>query len=136
SQATSNNGGAKVAVAGSMTIETLNQTSNALIDQNAQINQSTDPKYRTGNQNVFVLATGTNSSLNAGGSVQTPGFSGSNKELQIGVNKPGTGVQADDAAVGAAFVVVEYTDHVTATVAAGVTLYADSLDVDAETAVA
>ena len=40
-----------------------------------------------------------------------------------------------DAAIGAAFVIVNYTDNVTATISRGVKLYADSLDVDAETAV-
>ena len=82
-----------------------------------------------------MLATGTNSSMNAGGSVQTPGLSGSSKELQIGVNAPDYGVQASDAAIGAAFVIVDYSDNVTATISPGVNLYADSLDVDAETAV-
>ena len=135
SQATSNNNNTPVAVAGSLTCEILNQTSNASIASGAQINQDNDPTYRTGTQSVFVLASGTNSSLNAGGSVQTPGLSGSNKEFQIGVNAPGTGVQASDASVGAAFVLVLYTDDVTATISSGVKLYADSLDVDAETAV-
>ena len=135
SQATSNNSSTDVAAAGSLTYETLSQTSKASIDQGAQINQDTDPTYRTGLQSVFVLATGTNSSLNAGGSVQTPGLSGSDKEYQIGVNAPGTGVQASDASIGAAVVVVEYTDDVTATICPGVDLYANSLDVDAETAV-
>ena len=135
SQATSNNSNANIALAGSLTIETLDQNSNASINQEAQINQSTDPTYRTGTQNVFVLATGTNSSMNAGGSVQTPGLSGSSKELQVGVNGPDYGVQASDASIGAAFVIVNYSDNVTATIATGVNLYADSLDVDAETAV-
>ena len=135
SQATSNNGDTPVAVAGSLTCEILNQTSNASIGTGVQINQDTDSTYRTGTQSVFVLATGTNSSLNAGGSVQTPGLSGSNKQLQIGVNAPGAGVQASNASVGAAFVLVLYTDNVTATISSGVNLFANSLDVDAETAV-
>ena len=135
SQATSNNSNTPVAVAGSLTCEILNQTSNASIASGAQINQDTDPSYRTGTQSVFVLGTVTNSSLNAGGSVQTPGLSGSKKEFQIGVNAPGTGVQASDASVGAAFVLVLYTDVVTATISSGVNLFANSLDVDAETAV-
>ncbi|MGA2257028.1 MAG: hypothetical protein ABSG53_20440, partial [Thermoguttaceae bacterium] len=135
SQATSNNSSTDVTAAGSLTYETLNQNSSASIGQGAQINQDTDPAYRTGSQSVFVLATGTNSSLNAGGSVQTPGLSGSDEEFQIGVNKPGAGVQASDASIGAAVVVVEYTDDVTATISPGVHLYANSLDVDAETAV-
>ncbi|HEV8062517.1 MAG TPA: hypothetical protein VGP68_21740, partial [Gemmataceae bacterium] len=134
SQAT-NNSNAKVGVAGSFTLLTLNQTSNAYIAQGAQINQDTSPTYRTGNQDVFVVATGTNSSLNLSGSVQTPGLAGSNKEFEISFAKPGAGVQAQQAAVGAALVVVLYTDDDTATIDTGVKLYADSLDVDAETAV-
>ena len=140
-QATSNdndknsNSTAEIVVAGSVTYDALNQTANASIGTGAQINQDTDPAYRTGSQSVFVLATGTNSSVNAGGSVQVPGFSGSNSELQVGVNAPGAGVEAKQACVGAALVVVDYSDNVTATVNSGVNLYADSLDVDAETAV-
>ena len=135
SQATSTNGTAKVAVAGSLTLLNLGQTSNAYIGQGAQVNQNASPTYRTGAQDVFVLATGTNSSVNLGGSVQTPGLAGSNQELQISVAKPGAGVSAAQASVGAAVVVIQYTDDDEATINSGVHLYADSLDVDAETAV-
>ena len=135
SQATSNNGNAKVAVAGSFTLLTLDQTSNAYIGQGAQINQDNSPTYRTGAQDVFVLATGTNSSVDLGGSVQTPGLAGSNQEFKIKFNQPGGGVEAQQASVGAALVVIQYTDDDEATINSGVHLYADSLDVDAETAV-
>ncbi len=135
SQATATNASSKIAVAGSLTLLTLNQNSNASIATGAQINQNTASTYRTGAQNVVVMATGTNSSTDLGGSVQVPGIGGSSTELDINVNKPGTGTQASQGAVGAAFVVVLYNDNVTASIATGVKLYADSLNVDAETAV-
>jgi hypothetical protein len=134
SQAIAVNPSAKLGNAGSFTYLALNETSTASIGQGAQINQSTDPAFRTGSQNVNVLATGTNSSLNLGGSVQTPGVSGT-REYDFGPTRPGVGMQGSQAVVGAAFVVIQYTDNVTATLSAGVRLYADSLNVDAETTV-
>jgi len=136
SQANSGNDSSTVAVAGSLTYETLNQTSTATIGQGAQINQ--DPSYRTGSQDVSVLATGSNSSFNLGGSVQTPGLQGNDQQISANWQAPqagGWGVQGSDTAVGAALVFVAYTDDVKATIAPDVRLYGDSLDVDAETAV-
>ena len=125
---------ANIAVTGCITWLTLNQTSTASINNGAQINQS--PMYRDGSQSVFVLATDSNSSLNLGGTVQVPGLTGSNKNLNFGANgTPSTGTQSGQDSVGASAVVVKYSDTVTATIAADVNLYADSLDVDAETVV-
>ena len=134
SQATSNNN-TKYAIAGSWTTDNLNQTSSATISQGAQINQDKDRLYRTRAQNVFVLATNTDSSLNLGGSVQVGGLSGSSKTFSPGVNNFGAGVQASQGAIGAAFVWINYQDNTTATIDTGVNLSADSLDVDAENAV-
>jgi hypothetical protein len=131
SQATT--AGAQEAVAGSFTNLTLNQTSNAYIAPGARVNQ--DPTLRTGGQNVSVVATAINSSVDLGGSVQTPGIQGNGTDFSIDPQKPGAGTQAGKKAVGAAFVVVNYNDTVTATINNGVKLYADSLDVDAENAV-
>ena len=134
---------ANIAASGCITWLTVDQNSNASINSSAQINQSTDPTYRTGNQSVFVLATDSNSSLNLGGTVQVPGLTGDNSKLKDENNKltfganglPQPGTQSGQDSIGVAAVVVQYTDDVTATIASGVNLYADSLDVDAETAV-
>ena len=141
-QATSNdndknsNSTAEIVVAGSVTYDALNQTANASIGSGAQINQDTDPAYRTGSQSVFVLATGTNSSVNAGGSVQVPGFSGSNSELQVGRQRAGRRRAGQAGLRGGGLGDRRVpSDNVTATVDSAVNLYADSLDVDAETAV-
>ena len=67
------------------------------------------------------MATGTNSSLNAGGSVQMPGLSGSNTEFQIGVNLAGAACRP--AGVDrAAPVIIEYSDDVTAIISPAVTM--------------
>jgi len=137
SQATSTGDGTGRApdynLAGSLTNLTLKQTSHAFISQGALINQSAT---HTGQQNVFVLATGTSSSVNLGGSVQFPGLQGgTSHNLQISPQKPGAGVEANQGAVGVGVVVVSYTNKVSANIDTGVHLYADSLDVDAETAV-
>ncbi|HEV3085369.1 MAG TPA: hypothetical protein VGY66_36785, partial [Gemmataceae bacterium] len=138
--------GAQYALAGSFTLLTMNQTSTAYIGQGALINQDTSAKYVTGQQDVFVLATGTNSSVDLGGSVQFPGLTGSTNGNSfwptpwgrggvLGVNGPGWGNKASQGAIGAALVMIQYTDNVTATIDTGVKMYADSLEVDAETAV-
>ena len=69
-------GTSNAAVAGSVTYLNLNQTSNAYIDSNAKINQNTDAIPNNGKQTVTVYAQGANSSVNLGGSVQTPGIQG------------------------------------------------------------
>jgi hypothetical protein len=138
SQATATDSNTKAAAAGSVTYLTLNQTSNATIGQGAQINQDTSLRTNNKTQNVFVLATGTNSSLNLGGSVQTPNLRGSNKTLKPNSQAPDTGgygLQSSDTSLGIAVVSVTYNDSVTATIDPGVNLFADSLDVNASTAV-
>ena len=107
----------QVAVAGSLTYMNLDQTSNAYVSSHALINQN--PHYRTGVQDVLVVATGTNSSINLGGQVAVPGIGSSSKQFSIAINQPGYGLQGGAGAFGAAFVVVDYTDNVTATIASG-----------------
>jgi len=124
------------AIAGSITYLTLNTGGNAYIDPNALINQNTIAVPRTGQQTVAVLATGTSSSLNLGGSVQTPGIQGQGNSLKtynVDPQKPGAGLQGGNLAIGAAFVFVLYSNNVAATVHDGVQMYADSLDVHAQT---
>jgi hypothetical protein len=133
SQATTK--GSKIGVAGSFTVLDLNEISNATIESGARVNQDTSPTYRTGDQNVLVVATATNSAVNLGGSIETPGLAGSNTEFKASVNKPGFGTIADKGAVGAAFVVILYNDRVAAKINDGVRLYGDSLLVNGETAV-
>ena len=139
SQATINAGAAEVGVDGSLTVLQLTENSNAYIATGALINQNTVQVPRSGRQNVNIVATLTNSSVNLGGSLQFPGFQGNpEKKLILDpdplAQNPLGGNQAANV-IGPAVVVIEYLDDATATIDTGVTMYADSLNVDAETSV-
>ena len=141
SQATIDAGTVPLGVDGSLTVLQLTQNSNAYIATGANINQDTNRSAASGQQNVNVVATGINSSVDLGGSVQTPGLQGTVNNQQHFILDPNQlkqnpiGGSKGTNAIGAGVLVVQYTDNVTATINSGVRIYADSLNLDAETSV-
>src|SRR5205823_1362338 len=65
--------GTEMAVAGSWTVLSVQQTSNAFIAPGALVNQDLSRRTADHTQDVLLAATATNSAVNLGGSVQTLG---------------------------------------------------------------
>src|SRR5690606_20876940 len=116
-----------------ITMLNLDHTATAEIAGGAQINQ--DMALRSGAQAVTVEATSVNEAFHLGGNISLPGLQGSKKSFKIdtGALKPGVGTESSEGAIGATVMVFDYDNTVSATIGDGVTLYADSLEVDAET---
>ena len=96
----------------------------------ARVNQ--DPSKRTGNQTVTVQANGIESSVNLIGRFTAKS---GNSYFNRSSSQPTPGISGSDDAVGAAVLVVNYSDSVTAKVNGGVKLYGDAVTVDAESTV-
>ncbi|MEO1620128.1 MAG: DUF4347 domain-containing protein [Cyanobacteria bacterium J06632_3] len=120
---------ATLAAAGAVTILTLDHTSKAYIDSNALINQ--DASLRSGQQNVTVKAISVNESVHFGGNLAMPGIYWSNTASTLEFSAGGFGGNASNA-VGGSALILNYVNDVSAKVEDGVSLYADSLKVKAE----
>ncbi|BAS59688.1 hemagglutinin/hemolysin-like protein [Leptolyngbya boryana NIES-2135] len=119
----------KLAAAGAVTVLSLDQTSKAYIDQSAQINQNTS--LRSDQQTVLVEATSVNESVHFGGNIALPGLNWNDQTNSLGFSIGGAGTKASNA-IGGAVLVIDYRNDVTARIEDGVTLYADSLKVNAD----
>ncbi|MFM6155609.1 MAG: beta strand repeat-containing protein [Sphaerospermopsis kisseleviana] len=123
--------GDKFALAGAVTILSLDQISQAYIGENAKINQ--DSKLRSKEQIIAVEALNINESLNLIGNIETPGISGNIQKLSVpSLSVGGAGTGAQGSAVGGSVLISNYRNQVTAKIAKGVQLYGDSLKVNAD----
>ncbi|MEM6446315.1 MAG: hypothetical protein AAF704_07085, partial [Cyanobacteria bacterium P01_D01_bin.123] len=122
--------GSDVSIAGAVTVLGLNHTSDAYIGNGAQINQQT--AFRTGSQSVNVVANSINEAVHFGGNIALPGISGNITKYTIDTSLGGFGTAGGDGAVGGTVLIIDYVDDVTAKIRDGVTLFADSLIVDAD----
>ena len=134
-----------IAIAGGVTVLSLDNVSEAYIDKSANINQ--DIKLRNDQQTVNVEAFSTNEAVNLIGKIELPNIKNkvintaedSIKEVKFDKDKlkqvlvPAGGTEGGKGAVGASVFVADYTNQVKATIAEDVTLYADSLKVEAKT---
>jgi len=100
-----------IGIAGSVNFLKIDNTSHALIDTDAQINQNAS--FRSVNQDVTVEALNDISTINLSGVF---GF--------------GLGVTSGKTGIGASYLDVDYASDVQAKIAKGVDLYADSLKVN------
>ncbi|MDV6031965.1 MAG: hypothetical protein F9B45_18120 [Phycisphaera sp. RhM] len=132
-------GGQKSVFGGSVTALVLDHEADAHIKSGAKINQNV--AFRTAAQAVIVEATSVNHAVNLGGNFQTPGItgqaqnphSGSARRNWIRGQKPGFGnTEGREESIGAAGMVFVYQSDVHAKIEDGVELYADSLEVDAD----
>ena len=108
----------------------LDFDANALIQNGAKINQDLD--LRNDNQTVTVEANTENVLIALGGNFKSPGMSGS-KSWTTPFGTGNEGDQATAKAIGAAFLAVDYLNNATAKIDDNVILYADSLEVEANT---
>lgn len=106
--------GSEIGVAGSVNFFSMDNTSLALIDEGAKINQDTN--FRTQNQGVLVEALNDISTLNLSGVFGLKGI----------------GVGGGKAGLGAAYIDIDYDSNVTAKIGKGVQLYAEDLEVNAD----
>jgi len=74
-----------------------------------------------------------NEAIHLGGNIEVPGLSGGGKSLKIKGSIGGTGVEAEGGALGGTVIIVGYDNVSTAIIEDGVVLYADALDVSADT---
>ncbi|MBM3252770.1 MAG: filamentous hemagglutinin N-terminal domain-containing protein, partial [Candidatus Omnitrophica bacterium] len=114
SWAQSNAQGDKTAIAGSVNVMDLTNSSNAYIDENAQVNQ--DATYRSPEQDVIVAAKSRIDTVNLSGVFGFKFF----------------GAQAGKAGVGGAYLGIEYTNTAEALIKNGAKVYGDSLAVIAD----
>ncbi|MBD1822859.1 DUF4347 domain-containing protein [Cyanobacteria bacterium FACHB-DQ100] len=119
----------KLAAAGAVTVLSLDHTSKAYIDQNAKINQ--DTTLRSDQQTVTVESNSINESVHFGGNIALPGVSWNGKTSSANFSIGGAGASASNA-VGGTVLVLDYINDVSARIEDGVTLYADSLKVNAD----
>ena len=128
--------------AGSLSVVDLTHVSNAIIAEAARINQKTTASdgsaFRTGQQAVVVDAQNINESVNLSGSIQLPDINQQTKKLakrfKLAKAELRGGVKAVDtgkSAIGSTTIVMFYDNTVNAKLEKEVSLYADSLKVDA-----
>ena len=131
--------GAETTLGGAVAVTVLQMSHNtkAYIGDNVKINQ--DASLRSGQQNVVVNAISINESVNFSGNIQFPGITGdatgkapAKDWLQF---SPGGAGTDNKNSLGASVAVFTYSNDVRANVSTGVSLYADSLEVNAKTQV-
>ena len=129
--------GAEVGMCGAVSVIDMNGTAEAYIDKNAKINQIADEEYRTGVQKVSVSSMVVNEAVHLGGNIEIPGIGaegqGEKKSLKIKLTAPSSGDEAEKAAMGGTVMIIGYDNVSTAMIMDGVVLYADELDVSADT---
>ncbi len=114
----------------------LDHTANATIDSGAKINQDNrqHPSSATGKQQVVVTADGANEMVNITGNFSMPGVELNTEKSWVPVfSRPLYGASGGAKAIGGGAMIQLNTGNVTAEIQNGVTLYADSLDVEADT---
>ncbi|WP_316346829.1 DUF4347 domain-containing protein [Desulfuromonas acetoxidans] len=118
--------GQELALAGALTVLVSNHDATATIKSGAQINQnntgSDGTDYQSGDRDVVVEAASVNHTATMVGN------------YDFNITSFGDGVKSADggSGVGASIGVFWYENNVAATIEEGVTLYADSLEVDAD----
>jgi hypothetical protein len=136
----SNAAGAKVGVCGSVSVVIRNNTVEAYIDKGAQINQIDDskeenPVYRTGKQNVKVLSVLVDEIVYFSGNIELPGLElDTSKKYKFHLHLGGEGTDASTA-LGGSVVVFIQNNTSKAEIRDQVLLYADNLDVTADSKV-
>jgi len=125
--------GSKTAIAGSVNVLDISNTSKAFIDEGAKVNQ--DLNYRSGTQDVKVMAENETETLNLSGILSLGSIKDTFKDILSAItrgkispntNRPGT------AGVGGSYLQVGYTNNVEARIEKGAQVHADSLQVEAD----
>jgi Ca2+-binding RTX toxin-like protein len=117
--------GQKLALAGAVSIMLFDHDATAVIKDGAKINQDTG-FIRNGTSDVVVEAVGVNHTVNVFGNYELPDLTNFWKF------NPGTEGADEGSAVGAGVGLYLYDSSLTAKIEDGVSLYADSLEVDAD----
>ncbi|MFA5537243.1 MAG: hypothetical protein WDA53_08750, partial [Bacillota bacterium] len=132
----SNAAGAKVGISGSVSVMVRDNEAQAYIDKNALINHLDDsemavPLYRSGEQNVKVLALLVDEIIYFSGNIELPGLSFDKKKFKIQGSLGGYGTDAETVAAGGSLIVIIQNNTAKSEIRDGVQLYADNLDVKA-----
>lgn len=127
--------GAEVGVSGSVAVLISDNDVQAFIGENAKINQDTDASYRTGLQKVEVMANLVDETVTFSGNIVLPGVYIDKHTFNLSFQMGGSGTEADTAAVGASVIVYLQENESRAEIWDGVVLFADGLDVLADTKV-
>ena len=131
----SNASGAEVGVSGSVSVIISDNDVKAYIGENARINQDSNTDYRTGLQNVWVVANLVDETVAFSGNIVLPGLTIDKNTFNLSAQMGGSGSQAETAAVGASVIVYLQKNESRAEVWDGVVLFADKLDVTADSKV-
>ncbi|NLY70794.1 MAG: hypothetical protein GX076_03820, partial [Clostridiales bacterium] len=132
--------GAKVGACGSISVIVRNNSAEAYIDEGAQINQIDDsnedtPVYRTGKQDVKVQSLLIDEIVYFSGNIELPGIElNTKKKYKIDAWLGGAGTEGS-VAVGGSLIVFIQNNTSKAEIGDQVLLYADNLDVTADTKV-
>ena len=129
----SNASGAEVGVSGSVSVLISDNNVKAYIGEKAQINQNVN--YRTNSQNVKVIANLVDETITFSGNIVLPGVTLDANNFNLNFQMGGSGTEADTAAVGASVIVFLQQNQSRAEIWDGVVLYADKLDVSADSKV-
>ncbi|HHX24932.1 MAG TPA: hypothetical protein GX723_13150 [Thermoanaerobacterales bacterium] len=136
----SNAAGADVGTCGSVSVILRDNSVEAYIDEGAKINQINDsnpgnPIYRTGKQNVKVMSVLVDEIVYFSGNIELPGIElDTKKKYNIALHLGGQGTDAP-VALGGSVIVFIQNNMAKAEIRDQVHLYADNLDVIADTKV-